>query len=557
MAHTFYVSLIQSAGMLLMTTLATAQRREFLNFDFEADRVGAAPKGWSIPQVCVEGGYRLEVIDSSAANGKQCAVLVGSGGGSRAIGNCMQGVDATLFRGKRVRFSAAVRCELAQEESQAQLWLRVDRPNGQMGFFDNMGDRPIRGVEWQRYEIVGDIADDAESIALGLMLIGGGTAMLDDVELEVTDKTVPTTGVGGHGSAGPGLLVAAFAAKGRAVRSVDATTLYFPLPLAYRDQTPLTFTLEVDPPETEYRIAIRKGLEPNHTLELTLEHVKEGAELALRYESVILVGPSSFEAVPSNVAFPKEWPTEAAPWLTATWCCDANDQRIRAIGEEIRASGSNVNGVIEAVLVRSQSLFQAASGRIRHLTAVEALDKQGSCTSCANLVAALLRSAGVPARVVAGYPMWSGPLQTHYIVEAFVPGYGWYPTESTMGVAPWPNFQQVNVSIVPIEHETEPLAGPRECAAGAVPYMTLTEYGDSWPIPLTGTLKPGCDHEGRLLRRLEAESAEWSSAQEWARDRWALWLASEPATSGGRVEFGLSSDALLATTLAELRQELE
>jgi len=53
-------------------------------------------------------------------------------------------------------------------------------------------------------------------------------------------------------------------------------------------------------------------------------------------------------------------------------------------------------------------------------------------------------------------------LQTHYIVEAFVPNFGWYPIESTGLTSPWPNHQQVNVSIVPIEYEKQ--ASPNSAA---------------------------------------------------------------------------------------------
>jgi hypothetical protein len=56
----------------------------------------------------------------------------------------------------------------------------------------------------QRHEIVGDIAADAESIALGMMLLGGGAAFLDDVVLEVRGKRCADHGKGRavHGRAG-------------------------------------------------------------------------------------------------------------------------------------------------------------------------------------------------------------------------------------------------------------------------------------------------------------------------------------------------------------------
>jgi transglutaminase-like putative cysteine protease len=291
-------------------------------------------------------------------------------------------------------------------------------------------------------------------------------------------------------------------------------------------------------------------------LELELRNVKVRGDVTLRYESVVLVEPSSFAKVPASAPFPAAWPEDATPWLAATWCCDSENERIKALGHEIRAKNDDVRAVVDEVLKSSQGIFRKASGHVEDLTATEALDKQGSCTSCANLVAALLRASGVPARVLAGYPLWSGPLQTHYIVEAFVPGYGWYPLESTLGQAPWPNCQQINVSIVPIEHEAELLAGRRPCAAGAVPFMTLTEYEEDSPIALEGTLKKYCDHSAAQVRAIEADAAAWRTAQEWARARWAKWLASKPELRAGKVQFGPARDALTAKTLAELRTEL-
>lgn len=229
---------------------------------------------------------------------------------------------------------------------------------------------------------------------------------------------------------------------------------------------------------------------------------------------------------------------------------------MRALAAEVRGDGADVMAVILRTLLRAKEVFARAEGRVTELTAVQALDHQGSCTSCANLVAALLRGAGVPARVLAGYPLWSGPLQTHYIVEAFVPAYGWYPVESTLGRAPWPNHQQVNVSIVPVEHESRALAGARICAGGAVPYMTLTEYDRGSPVVCEGTLKPWCDHQARLVRDLEGDAAAWRKAQEWARRRWNGWLDRDLEVADGALTFGPAAADLRAERLEQLRREL-
>ena len=136
---------------------------------------------------------------------------------------------------------------------------------------------------------------------------------------------------------------------------------------------------------------------------------------------------------------PETWPDEATPWLAATWCANADHERIRALAGKIRAETDDVLQIIRRVQAETSSIFRSAEGQLENLTAVEALDKVGSCTSCANLVAALLRACDVPARILAGYPPWYGPLQTHYIVEAYVPEFGWYPIEASMSRSPWPN----------------------------------------------------------------------------------------------------------------------
>jgi C-terminal processing protease CtpA/Prc len=68
--------------------------------------------------------------------------------------------------------------------------MRVDRAANKPGFFDNMGDRPIRSVEWREYEIVGDIDEDAAVLNIGMILPGKGKAWLDAVSIEDLGKPV-------------------------------------------------------------------------------------------------------------------------------------------------------------------------------------------------------------------------------------------------------------------------------------------------------------------------------------------------------------------------------
>ncbi len=107
------------------------------------------------------------------------------------FGTVTQWTDAAPFRGKEVRLRAAVRAQTDRKGHQAQLWLRVDRIDGNRGFFDNMSDRPIVSQAWQAYEITGTVAQDAEKIYFGCLLLGYGTAWVDGFELAVREPGQP------------------------------------------------------------------------------------------------------------------------------------------------------------------------------------------------------------------------------------------------------------------------------------------------------------------------------------------------------------------------------
>lgn len=161
------------------------------NPDFELGNVGQLPDGWISPTANI--GYPAEVVEENPKTGKRSALVRSVPGAqieARAFGNLMQAIDATQWRGHRVRFRAAVRMEGEDPAARAQLWLRADRPEKQMGFFNNMDDRPIRSGAWQYYEIIGDIDDDATVVNIGMMLIGKGKAWLDDVSLVDLGKPV-------------------------------------------------------------------------------------------------------------------------------------------------------------------------------------------------------------------------------------------------------------------------------------------------------------------------------------------------------------------------------
>jgi C-terminal processing protease CtpA/Prc len=181
---------VAALALFSLNGSATAEERGPVNLDLEEGEIGGVPTGWFQPKPSIDAGFKVQLTDDNPKSGKRCVLISRDKEGEIAgFGNLMQSFDANAYRGKRVRLRAAVRTDLPGSGGQGQLWLRVDRKDDQPGFFDNMGDRPIKTrKEWRTFEIVGEVADDAVSINFGLMLVGNGRVWLDAVSFEVLGK---------------------------------------------------------------------------------------------------------------------------------------------------------------------------------------------------------------------------------------------------------------------------------------------------------------------------------------------------------------------------------
>lgn len=151
--------------------------------DFEQISPGEAVDPWGVPT----GGYKATVATDHVAGGERAMRLEWVADEGAPFGNWMRTFDATPYVGCHVKLSAKVRVE-SSGAGVAQMWLRVDRPNGQMGAFDNMGDRPIHPGEWQDAVIEADIDADGQILNIGFMSIRHATVWIDSIRLEAVGE---------------------------------------------------------------------------------------------------------------------------------------------------------------------------------------------------------------------------------------------------------------------------------------------------------------------------------------------------------------------------------
>ncbi|BCY27386.1 hypothetical protein [Flavobacterium okayamense] len=108
------------------------------------------------------------------------------------FGSIKKIIDASPYKGKTIKLSAFVKSE--NVDGWAGLWMRVDFSNKVLAF-DNMQNRSIKGTnDWQLYDIVLYISEDAEYINYGFLLDGEGKVFAKDFTISFVPETTPETG---------------------------------------------------------------------------------------------------------------------------------------------------------------------------------------------------------------------------------------------------------------------------------------------------------------------------------------------------------------------------
>lgn len=146
--------------------------------DFETAAAGQPVTDWTVSTP----GYTATVTAEQAAEGQHALKLEWVEDKGAPIGILVRSLPAGPFAGRHIVLSAQLRAESAQN-GVAQMWLRVDRPNGQMGAFDNMSGRPVRPGPWVDATIEAEVDEDAESLHVGFMSVARATVWIDSIRI--------------------------------------------------------------------------------------------------------------------------------------------------------------------------------------------------------------------------------------------------------------------------------------------------------------------------------------------------------------------------------------
>lgn len=155
------------------------------NLDFELGNSGTMPYGWKFDKDAREnllvGGIDTVEFNSGL---KSFAIINTQSDKKEISGSIYQSIDASEYRGKKVRLRVAIKTDFSNEFSKAFLWLKDYYNKVEYRNF-SVSKEPIVSQIWDYFELETIIASDANRINIGIMLVGAGQVNIDDITFTV------------------------------------------------------------------------------------------------------------------------------------------------------------------------------------------------------------------------------------------------------------------------------------------------------------------------------------------------------------------------------------
>ncbi|HTO92132.1 MAG TPA: transglutaminase domain-containing protein [Candidatus Sulfotelmatobacter sp.] len=403
---------------------------------------------------------------------------------------------------------------------------------------------------WTQLQGTVDIVEGSARIDLVAMLLGGGSVWLDDfslvplAELSLEERTARMPELAGYAAGDSAYVfdvqsVSQVGKPSAAGAGDDLVRLQVALPLSDSHQIPIGLDLWTEPASSLRSARIRRDTLGNAVAELAID-ARDGARdmpaglgrgVLLHWNARVLVLPERLTPL-AHANLPAAWPEQTRQWLEPTPCAQSADSQIVRIARAIRSGSSDVADIIQRTLTTLYGRQANLLSGVATFDAVAALTYQGSCVSRANLMVALLRANGIPARMLSGIATWAGPHEVHVIVEAWTPTQGWVRVEPSRLQAPWAACMQINVSLVGRAAEFKG-AEARPGGVACLPYLALVEFDRDcddcrWVGVLNAALGAGQQATRELARSASADPEAWTAASRQARADWDGWLASSP-----------------------------
>jgi len=214
--------------------------------------------------------------------------------------------------------------------------------------------------------------------------------------------------------------------------TTDTYEVYFHIPVPFNEQIPIL--IEVESPELiDYRF-----LHLNPPNVIIAARMNQAPSAPLNWTAWVFVRENTYSDLPSFVPLPslEQLPDSVKKWLVATDCAQINDVLVQQTADSICDTTTNLMKLADDIC----DFCQQIPGQLPHypyaFDAVYTLKWGNSCTGHAHAGAALFRANGIPARTLLNIPTWFGFCDMHWIIDYYVPAYGWVRMETVLGQNP-------------------------------------------------------------------------------------------------------------------------
>lgn len=150
-------------------------------------------RGWNAMSWYPFDQYQYGISNEVFYKGQRCAFIKSATDQPvepSMFGQLSQVFKAKQYRNKRMRFSAVMKSDVV--DMSAALLMSVEGPGHQWISYDDMYGRNITGTrDWERYNVVLDIPEEADYINFGFRVRANGEVWISSVAFDET-KDAPT-----------------------------------------------------------------------------------------------------------------------------------------------------------------------------------------------------------------------------------------------------------------------------------------------------------------------------------------------------------------------------
>ena len=235
-------------------------------------------------------------------------------------------------------------------------------------------------------------------------------------------------------------------------------------PPDYSYQVPIVMEIFNDTTANILDYKIEKDFcEPNRVVNFTIASMHKDEHKLLHFTIWVLVENFEFKDIPKNTPFPKkkDLPEDTIEWLQSTKAVQARSPVIILKAKQLRAGNNDIfsyaKNVSHFIKYHRFLLFllELKLGLLLSQDAITTLFINGENVGRSHLACALFRSQNIPARVLLANNDQGFWTQMHYMVEYYLPNYGWILLDSTKGETPYATKRQIINRICSIDDEKD------------------------------------------------------------------------------------------------------